>query len=166
MSGVELATALAGIQSGGTTPGTLNVTLVEAGTALLPGESPPKRQRISRTLQESGISVRTGAPVTAVERDRVYLHDEALAADIVVWTAGVRGNTVLDDVPVETDQGRIVVDETNRSVTDPRIFAVGDAAVNRRSPSTHNVAYAKRSGRAAGTALADVIRQAPIECIF
>jgi nitrite reductase (NADH) large subunit len=54
-----------------------------------------------------------------------------LPADLVVVAAGVRPNTALADAAGLLCQRGIVVTDTLQSVTDPRIYAVGECAAHR-----------------------------------
>jgi NADH dehydrogenase len=89
------------------------------------------RKHLSRVFGRLGIEVRTGARVAKVLAGSVVLTDgEELSSDITVWTTGFRVPQLARDAGIKTDHnGRIVVDGTQRSVSHPDIYAVGDSAV-------------------------------------
>ncbi|MEV6602628.1 FAD-dependent oxidoreductase [Kutzneria sp. NPDC051319] len=91
------------------------------------------RQHLGRVFSRLGIEVRTGARVAKVLADSVVLTDGVeLPTDVTVWTTGFRVSALARDAGVETDHsGRILVDGTQRSVSHPDIYAIGDSAVVR-----------------------------------
>jgi len=71
-----------------------------------------------------------------------------LPYDTVVWATGASAPEIFRASGLETDHaGFLLVDSTLRSVTDPAIFAAGDAATLRRFPATpKSGVYAVRQG--------------------
>ncbi|CAM5403390.1 FAD-dependent oxidoreductase [Streptomyces tanashiensis] len=78
-----------------------------------------------------GITAHEDTAVTAVGADRVTTGDGgSLPAAVTVWTTGFAVHPIARATTLEvTDSGRIVVDETMRSVSHPDVYAVGDAAL-------------------------------------
>src|SRR6185437_13118985 len=66
------------------------VILVEAGPRVLPALHPDSSARALAQLQELGVEVRLGAPVTQVFADGVELGGARLRSHNIIWTAGVR----------------------------------------------------------------------------
>ncbi|WP_336320514.1 NAD(P)/FAD-dependent oxidoreductase [Streptomyces lavendofoliae] len=123
LTGIETATEIAESRPG------LTVTLVargELGVALSAGA----REHLRRACDRLGVTVLEHATVEAVEADRVRCADgTVLASDATVWTAGFMAGPVAATSGLEvTENGRIVVDRTMRSVSHPDIYAVGDSA--------------------------------------
>ena len=108
------------------------ITLVEQAPRVLP----PLPEDLAGSVQESlinrlGVNVECNAGVSEVKPNGVTLNDgRELGARMVIWTAGVRGPSVLaESSGVETDKrGHVVVDRHLRSTGDPRIHAIGDCA--------------------------------------
>ncbi|MEU2725877.1 nitrite reductase large subunit NirB [Streptomyces smyrnaeus] len=108
-------------------PHLMAVQLDEGGGALL-----------GRMVGELGVTVHTGTGTQQVLTDPetgaasgVELTDGTfLETDLVVFAAGVRPRDELArDAGLEVgERGGVVVDETCRSVTDPRVWAVGEVA--------------------------------------
>ncbi|MEU4970579.1 nitrite reductase large subunit NirB [Streptomyces smyrnaeus] len=108
-------------------PHLMAVQLDEGGGALL-----------GRMVGELGVTVHTGTGTQQVLTDPetgaasgVELSDGTfLETDLVVFAAGVRPRDELArDAGLEVgERGGVVVDETCRSVTDPRVWAVGEVA--------------------------------------
>jgi glutathione reductase (NADPH) len=102
-------------------------------------------QRLVAHTRALGVDVRLNAPVTAIEaRDGAYrVHfreargDAAVEADLVVHAAGRLPKTRGLDLPtanVQTDaRGAVEVSPYLQSVSNPRVYAAGDAALPRGS---------------------------------
>lgn len=92
-------------------------------------------QVLVRTLRDLGVHVRLGAQARRYDADgrddrRALVLDDGtrVAADLVVVACGVRPRTGLARAAgLEVDRA-VVVDEQLRSVTDPRIHAIGECA--------------------------------------
>ncbi|MBV9653817.1 MAG: NAD(P)/FAD-dependent oxidoreductase [Acetobacteraceae bacterium] len=108
----------------------VKIILIEAASRVLPALP----ERISETtlalLGKLGVEVRTSARVSEVRADGVCLADGTfIPSELVVWSAGVKAPEVLKTLGLETNRiNQIVVTPTLQSVTDPDIFAIGDAA--------------------------------------
>jgi selenide,water dikinase len=104
------------------------VTVVEAGTGVLPGFSPAVRGLAERVLAGRGIRVRAGRRVTLVESRRVVLDDGTdEPSDLTVWLTGAAPLALLSrsDVPKDAG-GYLLVDDTLRAVDGIPIFGAGD----------------------------------------
>lgn len=88
------------------------------------------RARLHSGLERLGVRIRSGADIIKVMPDGVVLADgEVVRAEAVLWTAGVRVSPVAAAAGLTVDdRGRIVTDESLRSVSHPNVYAVGDAA--------------------------------------
>ena len=109
----------------------IRITLIEAAPRILPALP----ERISTAtlgiLKGLGVDVRTAAKVMQVDADGVVLAGGGkVMADLVVWSAGVRGPDVLKDLGglEATRTNQLVVGPTLQTTRDPRIFAIGDCA--------------------------------------
>ncbi|MEU1202841.1 FAD-dependent oxidoreductase [Streptomyces sp. NPDC005813] len=123
LTGIETATEIAESRPG------LSVALVargELGARL----SAAARSHLRRACDRLGITVLEHAEVETVEAARVLCADgTVLASDATVWTAGFAVSPIAAAGGLEvTDNGRIVVDRTMRSVSHPNIYAAGDSA--------------------------------------
>ncbi|WP_030179892.1 NAD(P)/FAD-dependent oxidoreductase [Streptomyces sp. NRRL S-813] len=123
LTGIETATEIAESRPG------LSVTLVahdELGARLSAGA----RSHLRRACDRLGVTVLEHARVEAVEAARVLCAGgTALASDTTVWTAGFAVSPIAAAGGLEvTENGRIVVDRTMRSVSHPNVYAAGDSA--------------------------------------
>jgi glutathione reductase (NADPH) len=117
------------------------VTVLQRGMRLLGGFDPDLVDLLVERTHDLPVDVRPGTAVTAVERAgsgfRVHADQEGrhlrFDADLVVHAAGRVPNLNaldLEKAGVRTGKGGIVVDGHLRSVTNPRVFAAGDAAAS------------------------------------
>ena len=97
---------------------------------------------LQKSLEDRGLSFLIGAQTRALVSDKdgrvmaVQFKDGTeIPADLVVMAAGIRPNTALA-VKIglhcgKDNRGGIVVDDTMQTVTDPRIYSVGECAAHR-----------------------------------
>jgi NADH dehydrogenase len=125
------------------------VVLIEAGPRLLPTFSEPSSRRAERTLQRRGVEVITGVGVARMEAGAVHLADgRRIAAQTLVWAAGVRASPLAEllDVPLSRS-GRVVVQPDLSVAARPEIFAVGDIAADGTEPLPQVAQPAIQGGR-------------------
>jgi NADH:ubiquinone reductase (H+-translocating) len=93
------------------------------------------RARLHTGLARLGVQFRAAADIVKVMADGVALaNGEVVAAQAVLWTTGVRVSRLAETAGLQVDDsGRIVTDESLRSVSQPNVYAVGDAAAIRQS---------------------------------
>jgi len=133
-TGVELAGALAEIARQALRqdfrsirPETARIILLEGGPTVLSTFPESLRQKARGSLEHLGIEVRTNAVVTAVDRDGVKVGDERIAAETVIWAAGVAASPVAQSLGVPLDRvGRVPAEPTLAVPGHPEIFVVGD----------------------------------------
>lgn len=111
----------------------LQVAVVELADQVLAPLDPEMAAIVAARLAERRVTVVTGAQVTSYDGAVAILSDgSTLPADLMVAAIGVRaeGGLAADAGLEVNDRGGIVVDDAQRT-SDPRIFAVGDAAQKR-----------------------------------
>lgn len=123
LTGIEAATEIAESRPG------LSVALIargELGARLSAGA----RGHLRRACDRLGITVLEHTSVEAVEATRVLCAEgAALASDATAWTAGFAVDPIAAAGGLEvTENGRIVVDRTMRSLSHPNVYAAGDSA--------------------------------------
>jgi NADH:quinone reductase (non-electrogenic) len=91
---------------------------------------PGARRYLLAALARLGVEVRSGVEVTKVLPDAVELGSAAtIPAAACVWTTGFWASPLAGDAGLRVDErGRIVFDDTLRSVSHPEVLAVGDSA--------------------------------------
>ncbi|NVN00512.1 FAD-dependent oxidoreductase [Arthrobacter sp. SDTb3-6] len=111
----------------------MGVTLLQSGPRILAPLDPEMVTPVVERLEANGVTVLTRAVTRGIEHDAVVLADGTrIAADLVVTATGVRPESGLAraaGLSVGTTGG-VVVDASQRT-SNPRIYAVGDAAEKR-----------------------------------
>ena len=125
-TGLETATELAETYAG------LRLRLVTDG-GLGDGLSRRGRRHLRDTFTRMNIEVERGTIVEEVRGEARLTRDgRKLGTDAVVWTTGFRVPPVAEVAGLAVDAaGRMLVDETLRSVSHPSVYGVGDAAAAR-----------------------------------
>ncbi|WP_219416212.1 NAD(P)/FAD-dependent oxidoreductase [Pseudonocardia nigra] len=130
--------------------------LLDLAPRVLPGLDDRLAGTADRVLRERGVEVRTGESVEEATADGVRLTTgEEVAARTLVWCVGVRPDPLVEGIGLETQKGRLVVDECLGVPGHPAVFACGDAAavpdVTRPGEVTAMTAqHAVRQGKLAG----------------
>ncbi|MEV7176085.1 FAD-dependent oxidoreductase [Kitasatospora sp. NPDC093679] len=124
LTGLEAATEIAEARPD------LDVALAARG-ALGDWLSDKGRAHLRKVVDGLGITVHENAAVTAVAADRVTTADgRDIPAAVTIWTTGFAAHPIAAATTLElAEGGRIVVDDTMRSVSHPDVYAVGDAAM-------------------------------------
>ncbi|NGX17004.1 NAD(P)/FAD-dependent oxidoreductase [Wenzhouxiangella sp. XN24] len=108
----------------------LDVTLIEADERILPKVGRDKiSDSVARELERIGVQVLTNTRVVEVtDRNITFQGGYVVAADIVIWSAGIRGPDVLRELGgLETNRiNQLVVRPTAQTTRDDRVFAIGD----------------------------------------
>ena len=118
-------------------PSSAHVVLLEGGPRILPTYDERLTRRAVLSLERLGVDVRVRSIVSEIHPGRVVVgvdgKQEPLAAETVLWAAGVRasglGAVLAERVGVEPDrEGRIPVGEDCTVPGHPEIFVIGDLA--------------------------------------
>ncbi|MFJ3159871.1 NAD(P)/FAD-dependent oxidoreductase [Streptomyces kanasensis] len=151
LTGLEAATEIA------ETRPDLAVTLVTRGS-LGDWLSDKGRGHLGKVFGRLRITVHEHTAVTRVEADRVTTSDgRAVPAAVTVWTTGFAVHPIARATALQVSgEGRIVVDDTMRSVSHPDVYAVGDAALA-MGPGDKPLRMSCASGTPAAWKAADAI---------
>ncbi len=111
-------------------PAKAKVYLLEAGPRILSTFHEKLSASATKHLAKLGCQVRTGAMVTQIDETGVYLGEEKIPSQCVVWGAGVRATSLTKTLFTQLDKaGRIVVEPDLSLPGHPNVFAIGDTAV-------------------------------------
>lgn len=171
-TGVEMAGAVAEVARDALArdfkridPRSARIILAEAGPRILPTFPEPLSAYAQRALERMGVEVLTGRRVTAVDAGGVRLDEEAIAAEVIIWGAGVAAPALIRALPGEHDRsGRVRVAPDLSLPGHPEVFVVGDAAqvVDAKGMVVPGVApAAKQMGRHVARVLAARLTGAP-----
>ncbi|MGV9821182.1 NAD(P)/FAD-dependent oxidoreductase [Nocardia xishanensis] len=124
LTGIEAATEIAEARPD------LEVTLAARG-GLGDWLSEKAQQHLRKAFDRLGITVREHTDIARVQRAGAVTADgRTIPVQITVWTAGFAVHPIAAATTLQVSEtGRIVVDETMRSVSHPDVYAVGDAAL-------------------------------------
>lgn len=111
------------------------VTVLEAGPALLGSVDPELTRVVQRKLEKSGVKVITGVPVKGCKKTasgvEVEFGNEKATFDVVLVTIGRTPNSEnigLDRAGVKLDSKGFILVDAQRRTNVPHIFAIGDIA--------------------------------------
>lgn len=102
--------------------------------------------KIESLLSDRHIAVHPNHRVTAVGQSSITIEGQGeQSTDCVIWATGAAAPPVIDRLGLATDsRGFIATSYTLQSLSDPRIFAVGDSGTIMASPSPKAGVYAVR----------------------
>jgi NADH:ubiquinone reductase (H+-translocating) len=109
----------------------IKLDLIEAADRILPALPQRLSDAATELLQSKGVRVRTSARVAEVLPNGVRLASgEIIAAELVVWAAGVKAPDFLKDLDgLEANRtNQLIVKQTLQTTRDEDIFAIGDCA--------------------------------------
>ena len=165
-TGVELATEMHDLLFGyiagcyrGIAAGEIRLMVLESEPEILRGVHPKLLENAQKRLRRAGIEIRLRTQATRCFPGGVEVNgSEIIAADTVIWTAGVRAHELVEALPGPHDRiGRVIVNEHLQLEGYPEVFVVGDssaAITAREAPRIAPVAIAQ--GRLAARNIAHV----------
>lgn len=163
-TGVELAGTIAELAHN-TLPGDFRnfdpadarVLLVEAGPRVLAAFRPELSDYAQKALARLGVEVLTGQAVTGMSAGEVALGERAIAAETVIWAAGVQASPAAAwlGLPPADRAGRVKVEPDLSIPGYPDIFVIGDTAMvmSEGKPVPGVAPAAKQQGRHVGATL-------------
>jgi selenide, water dikinase len=126
-----------------------HVVLVDRQPRLVANRSEACAREAAQVLRQNEVQVVLGVQVEEVGTRTVRLSGGTdLPYNTMVWVTGAGAPAIFRESGLATDHaGFLLVDSTLRSVSDPAIFAAGDAATLRAFPATpKSGVYAVRQG--------------------
>jgi len=135
-TGVELAGTLAEIarhtlrrEFRRIDPRTARVVLIEAGPRVLPAFAPALSAHAQAQLERLGVTVQTGAAVSAVGDGWLDVGGQRLRARTVLWAAGIKASPLGTLLGAPLDRaGRVLVDADLSVPGRHNVFVAGDLA--------------------------------------
>src|SRR4029079_11120016 len=88
------------------------------------------REYTAKALAERTVDVKTGMAVSSVSPTRVTLKSgDELAADTLVWGAGLQGNELVQSLGLELQRGNRIGVGPDLTLPDhPEVYVIGDVA--------------------------------------
>ena len=107
----------------------LRIVLVEATDVILPELGPKLGAYARERLAKRGVEFLMSTAVKSVSHDEVKLGDgSTLKTNLLVWTAGVSPNPLLDELDCPRERGRLVTNEFLEVENCSGVWAIGDCA--------------------------------------
>jgi NADH dehydrogenase len=133
-TGVEMAGTIADLAKDTLAPDFRNidtskarVVLIEAGPRVLAGFPEDLSAYAQRSLEQLGVEVVLGKPVTECSADGVIYGGNRLEARTIVWAAGVRASRAAEWLKAPADRAHRLQVKPDLTVPGhPDIFAIGD----------------------------------------
>ncbi len=107
----------------------LRIVLIEATDVILPELGPQLGAYARKKLAGRGVQFLMNTSVKSVSNDEVNLSDgTSLKTNMLVWTAGVSPNPLLEMLNCPKERGRLVTNEFLEVTGYPGVWALGDCA--------------------------------------
>ena len=124
--------------------GSMKIYLIQSDDRILPSMSEKASQHALKILRKLGITVLLNCKVTDYDGENTFIHtkngEEIIQANNLIWTAGVKGNTITGlDKNCIVKGDRIKVNQYNQVDGSENIFAIGDVAamISDENPEGH-----------------------------
>jgi len=105
------------------------VLLIEAGPRILSSFTPDLSAYAQAALQRLGVEIQLGSAVTDCNDRAVTYGGQVVAADVILWAAGVRASPAAAWLGMPADNaGRMKVEPDLSAPGHPEIFVIGDTA--------------------------------------
>src|SRR5215204_5100051 len=111
------------------TEGELRIVLIEATDVILPELGPQLGAYAHKKLARRGVQFLMNTAVKSLSNGEVNLSDgTSLKTNMLIWTAGVSPNPLLDMLNCSKERGRLVTNEFLEVAEYPGVWALGDCA--------------------------------------
>jgi NADH:ubiquinone reductase (H+-translocating) len=135
-TGVELAGTLAEISRNVLShefhkidPKMTRIVLLEAGPRVLAAYPEELSAQAQKQLARIGVEVHTSRAVTRIEPGKIWTGETEMAAQVVLWAAGVAASPLGRQLGVPMDRaGRVFVESDLSIPGHPEVFVIGDLA--------------------------------------
>jgi NADH:ubiquinone reductase (H+-translocating) len=103
---------------------------IEASPTVLPGFDQEAIDFTTNYLKKNNVELMTSTKILECSPTSIELDNgEVLPSRTLIWSGGVRGNTLLEKLDLPISRGRIPVDEYLRVKGLENVFCIGDAAL-------------------------------------
>lgn len=146
VAGVEIALCLQQQWRQRSAAGDLEIAIFTSSDRVADGLTQRSVRRLERLLAARYIGIHASHRVVEVGDAWLAIENgQRHATDCVVWATGAAPPPVIGTLGLETDErGFVATSKTLQSLTDPRIFAVGDSGTILESPAPKAGVYAVR----------------------
>ncbi|GGD00028.1 NADH dehydrogenase-like protein YutJ [Thalassobacillus devorans] len=135
----------------------LNIRLLDRGETVLRAFDKKIQDYVEEWFEKNDVEVIHNANVEYVEKDGVCNNGICYVNDVTIWTAGVRPNFLVRELPFEKDsQEKIILNDFYQVPEQPNVYVVGDCAASEYSPSAQ---LAGQQGEQIAEVLSAVLRE-------
>ena len=165
LSGIQIAGEIAGYRDDSHAP--MDIKLIEGLDEIFPGNDPEVQGALKKRLLDRDIEILTGDFISEVDDESVYLGEESMPYDVLVWAGGITGREPAANSDLEKDErSNRLHTESNFQTSDDRVFAIGDTALidqgnDEQAPPTAEAAWT--AAEVAGENLVRALRGAPLK---
>ncbi|MBP6899417.1 MAG: FAD-dependent oxidoreductase [Burkholderiaceae bacterium] len=106
----------------------LDITLVEAAPRILAGLPEKISAQAQLALQRKQVRVLTSTKVQAIERDALQTSQGRIAADLIVWAAGIKAAEGNQRLGLAVNRGNHFVVDAQLRTSAEGVYAMGDCA--------------------------------------
>ncbi len=141
---------------------TARVILIQSGDRVLKSFPKESSDAAYDQLKELGVEMKLGPRVTEVCADGVVCGEEFIAANNVLWAAGVKASPLGESLGegVELDRsGRVVVEPDLSVAGYPKVFVIGDQAAAKDAKSGEPVPGVAQGAIQGGDYVGNIIRR-------
>lgn len=130
LSGIEIASEIRESRPD------LNIRLLDRGPTVLKAFDEKIQNYVEQWFIANDVDVIHHSNVEYVEKDGVCNNGICYLNDVTVWTAGVRPNYLIRELPFEKDrQEKVIVNDFYQVPEQQNVYVVGDCASSEYSPS-------------------------------
>lgn len=114
----------------------LNIRLLDRGPTVLKAFDEKIQSHVEQWFIANDVDVIHHSNVEYVEKDGVCNNGLCYLNDVTIWTAGVRPNFLVRQLPFEKDRHeKIIINELYQVPEQTNVYVVGDCAASEHSPS-------------------------------
>jgi NADH:ubiquinone reductase (H+-translocating) len=108
-------------------PADVNIHSLDMAPKILPILPDSLIQKAEKYLLEMGVKITVGTKITGVKENGVILGEQEIDSKTVIWTAGVEGADLIDNVDVQKNgRKRIVTNDKLQTIEYNNVYVVGD----------------------------------------
>ncbi|MFD0695685.1 NAD(P)/FAD-dependent oxidoreductase [Paenibacillus sp. GCM10027628] len=149
-------------------PASVKIFNVEASPSALPPGLPSDLVEYGMdVMRRKGVQYKLATPIKECTPEGVILgNGEFIRSATVIWSGGIRGNSLLEKAGFDVQRGRVKVDAHLRSLQYPDVFITGDCSIVTGpdgSPYPANAQIAVQQGYNAARNLIAAVRNKPLK---
>jgi NADH dehydrogenase len=139
----------------------LSIDLIEAGPRILPVLPQRIADSASKELQKLGVKLHTNTRITQVVSDGfIDADDKLIAADLMVWAAGVKVQSWVAETGLEVNRiNQVECRPTLKSKTDDSVYVIGDCCAIQMSDGRRVPPRAQSAHQMATTVAKNIRRE-------